>query len=651
MSEEKFLRLIELERQRGNKQGELDALRGLKAFRSAPPPVAAPSIPAQANPGQARLMRREAVEPDLQGGVLEAVIEPAAAIATAALAEPISGLAGIASAPFTDTPAGDVVNQVREALTFQPRTEAGKAGLQAVGEFLQPVGEALQGAEENLGGAVFEATGSPAAAAAAASIPTAALELIGVGLGKGATKVKIPQSAKKQKMAETILKSVPDDNVNKIASIDIFGGSPDISKLAVIEDAIAASPNHPASIEIAGIMRQDIPSSFKIEEAVSVAERAAAGVSDSKLSQYIVDAGGKLREGANVDLIRRAVDAGFDEDVAAMSSAASEADRLRAANMLSIQRKILDSRTAKLKQRPADVVGESIKKRYDAVRNINKQAGADLEKIAKRDLKGRRIVIGGLRDRFLDNLADQGIVIDDLGKLDFSDSAFSGNAAIQSDIRRVLSLIGRKPESDAYRMHIIKQRIDDLIDIGKPGEGLKGRAGVAVKGLRRHIKETLDKNFDAYAEVNARFSDSKDAMEFFSDSAGASFKRVRDSKSEFLGTLSRTLSSNNRGRSAVQDAVNSLENVANKYGKTFDDSLDYLLIMADELESVFGSPASTSLPGILQGALTNSAVDLMTGAGGVQVGATAAKGLLKRQKKFDQVKALDEFKTLLQEAR
>ena len=67
-----------------------------------------------------------------QGGALSAVAEPIATLVTGAIAEPIAGLAGIAQAinPFAEPGAGvRAIEATREALTFQPRTEAGKAGL------------------------------------------------------------------------------------------------------------------------------------------------------------------------------------------------------------------------------------------------------------------------------------------------------------------------------------------------------------------------------------------------------------------------------------------------------------------------------------------------------------------------------------------
>jgi hypothetical protein len=108
------------------------------------------------------------------------IVEPALTMATGAIAEPVSGLVGMTALPFGVDAATNTINKVQNAMTYQPRTEAGQEGLQAVGETLAPVGEAIQGAETYLGDTAYNLTGSPAIAAGAASLPTMGMELLGL---------------------------------------------------------------------------------------------------------------------------------------------------------------------------------------------------------------------------------------------------------------------------------------------------------------------------------------------------------------------------------------------------------------------------------------------------------------------------------------
>ena len=123
---------------------------------------------------------------DMVGGVFEV----GATIGSSIVAEPLSGLAGIAGAvlPGEEGQGAEWVESAQEALTYQPRTEAGQEMLSDVGEALAPVGEAMVEAESFLGEEALETTGSPAVAAAAHTVPTAMIELLGLGIIKKVTK-------------------------------------------------------------------------------------------------------------------------------------------------------------------------------------------------------------------------------------------------------------------------------------------------------------------------------------------------------------------------------------------------------------------------------------------------------------------------------
>lgn len=114
-------------------------------------------------------------------------LESAATIITSAIAEPVAGLAGLGAAlnPFREEGAGAAtVEQVREALTFKPRTERGKANLNTIAETIQPLAGALEDLKTELGDETLKSTGSPILATLANVLPDATLELLGVGTGK-----------------------------------------------------------------------------------------------------------------------------------------------------------------------------------------------------------------------------------------------------------------------------------------------------------------------------------------------------------------------------------------------------------------------------------------------------------------------------------
>ena len=167
---------------------------------------------------QAQLMQ-DPVEESSFGEQALGVAENVGSLVSGAIAEPLAGLAGIgALLPGGQTPT-EAIESTREALTFQPRTETGQAQQQSIGETLQPVGEALSSAEQFLGKNTLELTGSPTLASIAHTLPTAALELLGV---KGARKATAITEPSERLIKKTLIESAPDVEKIKNASRAIF---------------------------------------------------------------------------------------------------------------------------------------------------------------------------------------------------------------------------------------------------------------------------------------------------------------------------------------------------------------------------------------------------------------------------------------------
>jgi len=140
------------------------------------------------------------------------VLETGFALASGGAAESAAGIGGIARTTTAGPEEGiKTIEQIREGLTFQPRTEAGKEMLSDVSEFLEPIAETFEAAAKFSGDTVFELTGSEVLAAAASTGPTAVSMLIGGMIGRGAFRVKQKRGLKKEEaeITEAILESTP----------------------------------------------------------------------------------------------------------------------------------------------------------------------------------------------------------------------------------------------------------------------------------------------------------------------------------------------------------------------------------------------------------------------------------------------------------
>lgn len=125
--------------------------------------------------------------------------EAALTMATGAIAEPIAGLVGIATAPFQGVGRGvENIEATRQALTYQPRTEEGKQAIQSAAEFLQPVSQMIEKPSKELGRIGYEAMG-PVGGAIGETVIPAALEIAGlkgVGLGRRVARAEISPEAR-----------------------------------------------------------------------------------------------------------------------------------------------------------------------------------------------------------------------------------------------------------------------------------------------------------------------------------------------------------------------------------------------------------------------------------------------------------------------
>lgn len=151
--------------------------------------------------------------------------EAAMTIGSAAVAEPVSGFAGIAGGllPGEEGQAAEWVKGTREALTYKP-TKAGMEKLQEVAEVIEPVGKAIQNLEQGLGEFVYSKTDSPALAAAATTIPTLVTEALGIVLGKTVASAsrKVKQLKSQGKIAREIKKAAPEVQALKDAARDLY---------------------------------------------------------------------------------------------------------------------------------------------------------------------------------------------------------------------------------------------------------------------------------------------------------------------------------------------------------------------------------------------------------------------------------------------
>jgi hypothetical protein len=243
--------------------------------------------------------------------------------------------------------------------------------------------------------------------------------------------------------------------------------------------------------------------------------------------------------------------------------------------------------------RAADVLGENATNIVKQVEKQNKVAGKLVDTTAK-SLKGNPVDVTTLRDGITSTLDDAGIILDDTGKLDFSQSVFKNTPKLQKEIQRVIQ---NAPDgSDAYQLHIYKKSIDELVDYGTTGEGLSGRSASILKGIRNSVDDVLDSTFDDYNKANTEFKTTKDFIEEVKNVVGKKVDFSTKEGAQQFGQAFRSAFSNNKSRGATLKLVEDLQNIAKQRNLNGAEQnlLDQALYV-NILEDTFGSQAATGL--------------------------------------------------------
>ena len=618
------LRALKAARDSGNQRAELDALRSIKALRSQN------KQPDQAQPVKAEQpeQKETSLAEDIAGG-----IESAGIIASNIIAEPIAGVAGIGAIvnPFQDKHPGQVVRDMRERLAIQPDAdvlggEASQQQLQSLGEGMQSVLEVGRtpaaligglvdlavnqdiksaagtveriksgGVDIALGEATLAATGSPELAAIAHTLPTAALELLGVAHFKGAA--RIPDTvADAKKAANTAVDAMPQRQ-------PFTAGGKAKQRIGELIDSGSADVS---------TARFSLPSAS--------GEKGVFGKLGEKLKIGSPDV---VADKVATETIKQ----GFDEGVIAAVKASSPDDQVKMLKMVDTMQRGKKNKLVAMKERPTDIVGDSLMNRVRVIQGANKSAGKELESVAN-SLKGEAVNSITAVDSFVDDLADMGVNIGDDLKPNFVGSDIEGATAAENAINKVVKRMVGSGTPDAHDVHRMKKFIDEQVTFGKSAEGLAGQSERVLKNLRRNLDQVLDSNFPEYDRVNTAYSETIGALDSLQDVAGRKMNLTGINADKATGQLMRRVMSNAQSRVRLVDALDEVEGVANKYisfapksidgkmllrdagaksKKGFTDDLLSQVLFADELDSVFKPVARTSFQGQIDQAVQRGA--------------------------------------------
>lgn len=315
------------------------------------------------------------------------------------------------------------------------------------------------------------------------------------------------------------------------------------------------------------------------------------GLTGSKLRQEALTKQRELgiKPAQDVEALKtRANIQGFEEPDVDFITSMKPADRAVAQKQIELAEKALKDKRSL--QRPIDLVGEKFVAKAKNIEKLNKEIGKNVDEVAK-TLKGKPVDVTSMRQNVISKLEDANVSILDDGTLDFSQSVFKNTPKIQKEIQKVISTI---PDGgDAYQVHIFKKTLDEMVEYGVSGEGLKGNSKNILKALRAYADDALDTTFDDYNKVNTDFRNTKEVLE----RAKELFGKKNGFSKERGGGLLRAIFSNRESRGRLLALLDEVDTVGAKYGVGTNDNLIDQALFTEILEETYGTQATTSLQG------------------------------------------------------
>mgnify|MGYP001617551139 FL=1 len=270
----------------------------------------------------------------------------------------------------------------------------------------------------------------------------------------------------------------------------------------------------------------------------------------------------------------------------------SSADKQKAVRMYELANKA--SQNKRIVERPMDIVGETVLRPAKAISKTLKENSQKLDEVAT-GLKGKNVTAqSGISQRLDDDIAEIGASLGDDG-INFKDSTLEGLGSNEKVIQNVYNRI--KNAKDAFDLHRVKRYIDSNVEYGKRTEGLVGEASGLLKGWRRAVDEALDKQFPEYNKINTVLSETINQLDELHAVFGQKLN-VNDPLGGIrAGQVASRILTNSPNRGEIIKVINSMQNVAKKYGHKAEEDVINQVIFADMLEDVFGTQATRSLRG------------------------------------------------------
>jgi hypothetical protein len=457
-------------------------------------------------------------------------LETAATIVSSIIAEPVAGIVG-GVVGITDRDLGaavDTIESVRAAMTFNPRGQEGQRQLEAVGSTLEPIGEAIVGTSESLGDFGYRTTGSPEVAAALYSLPTMALELIGLKGARTASRLT-PDATHVRNMQRTLLNDT---------TVGRYSG--DVAEVTLNRTGqVVPDPIGQTLVDL-GMPRNHVA-------VITNSSPASRKIMANMLDKF---------------------EKGKTNNIAALSSRMTDdigQSLTRRLTSLQSSRRSLGNRLDFLVNN--QLKGQTIQ--------VNAPLGEFVRNLADDfDIKPR--------------ISGDSTVSFDMNSGVIGTRGMSGTRSLINDTLDVMNQSQANGVIDVSAAHKLKKGLDEMIDAAKASEaGITGRTHSRLLELRSGINQALGDSFEQYRGINTELSQIIDTMKPFDKYKGVGQAWSDTKVSNVVGSALDNLGGDAGSARALSYDVHRLEQLMRERGAGFADDTSALIDFKQGIEDFF----------------------------------------------------------------
>ncbi len=326
----------------------------------------------------------------------------------------------------------------------------------------------------------------------------------------------------------------------------------------------------------------------------ALVEQIKSKATDDSLAGFKLVGGDVVPDEVQLNAIKQ----GFSKGLVRSVDVANKKTKKDMQSMLTIARKIKNNERLSGDIRPGAIAGREVAKRIQFIRDRADRARVDLNRIARTNLHKKPIDLFSVEKILDDSLADMNVtftVKDGKTVPVFKGSVISKNRAAKKAVLDAIDLID-ETEPNAFKAHILKRQLDDLIDFKKKSkEGLSETGRNVLKSLRHEVNRSIREISPEYAEVNDILHKSLTAIDDFKKATKLNVDDIFGiDANEKIGMQSRKILSKYKAGQDIRSSIEDLDVVAANLGGKFNSDVKQLVYFNNRLEDRFGDPAAGS---------------------------------------------------------